>query len=133
VRGRPNQHVIMKSVFNEERFLLTGAARDCVAPSERPVRRAAKRKTLFISCWRFDPEGMSDGDHPAQPFFLIVTDHDRGVFAVEGPMTGPGRKPRHMPGTISTASCVARPAPIATSWPRIAVRTGWPVCRREAS
>ena len=24
---------------------------------------------------------------PAQPFYLIVTDHDRGVFAVEGPMT----------------------------------------------
>jgi hypothetical protein len=22
-----------------------------------------------------------------QPFYLIVTDHDRGVFAVEGPMT----------------------------------------------
>jgi hypothetical protein len=27
-------------------------------------------------------------ENPAQPFFLIVTDHDRGVFAVEGPMTG---------------------------------------------
>jgi hypothetical protein len=26
-------------------------------------------------------------DEPAQPFYLIVTDHDRGVFAVEGPMT----------------------------------------------
>ena len=26
-------------------------------------------------------------DHPAEPFYLIVTDHDRGVFAVEGPMT----------------------------------------------
>jgi len=24
---------------------------------------------------------------PAPPFYLIVTDHDRGVFAVEGPMT----------------------------------------------
>lgn len=23
----------------------------------------------------------------AEPFYLIVTDHDRGVFAVEGPMT----------------------------------------------
>jgi hypothetical protein len=23
---------------------------------------------------------------PAQQFYLIVTDHDRGVFAVEGPM-----------------------------------------------
>jgi hypothetical protein len=29
---------------------------------------------------------MSDQDL-AQPFFLIVTDHDRGVFAVEGPVT----------------------------------------------
>jgi hypothetical protein len=26
-------------------------------------------------------------DDPGQPFYLIVTDHDRGVFAVEGPMT----------------------------------------------
>ena len=24
---------------------------------------------------------------PSREFFLIVTDHDRGVFAVEGPMT----------------------------------------------
>jgi hypothetical protein len=24
---------------------------------------------------------------PNQPFYLIVTDHDRGVFTVEGPMT----------------------------------------------
>lgn len=24
---------------------------------------------------------------PALPFYLIVTDHDRGVFTVEGPMT----------------------------------------------
>ncbi|MBS0641264.1 MAG: hypothetical protein JSS43_15425 [Proteobacteria bacterium] len=23
----------------------------------------------------------------SEPFYLIVTDHDRGVFAVEGPMT----------------------------------------------
>ena len=29
---------------------------------------------------------MPDAD-PAQPFYLIVTDHDRGMFAVEGPMT----------------------------------------------
>jgi hypothetical protein len=26
-------------------------------------------------------------DESSQPFYLIVTDHDRGVFAVEGPMT----------------------------------------------
>ena len=25
-------------------------------------------------------------DNPDQPFYLIVADHDRGVFAVEGPM-----------------------------------------------
>ncbi len=30
---------------------------------------------------------MSDSDHPTQPFYLIVTDHGRGVFSVEGPMT----------------------------------------------
>jgi hypothetical protein len=29
---------------------------------------------------------MPEAD-PDQPFYLIVTDHDRGVFAVEGPMT----------------------------------------------
>ena len=26
-------------------------------------------------------------DEPVAPFFLIVADHDRGVFAIEGPMT----------------------------------------------
>jgi len=26
-------------------------------------------------------------DEPPAPFFLIVADHDRGMFAVEGPMT----------------------------------------------
>ncbi|HME27829.1 MAG TPA: hypothetical protein VKI44_42015 [Acetobacteraceae bacterium] len=29
---------------------------------------------------------MPEADR-AQPFFLIVTNHDRGVFSVEGPMT----------------------------------------------
>ena len=29
---------------------------------------------------------MPDAEAPA-PFFLIVTDHDRAVFAIEGPMT----------------------------------------------
>jgi hypothetical protein len=29
---------------------------------------------------------MPEAD-PTQPFYLVVTDHDRGVFAVEGPMT----------------------------------------------
>ena len=29
---------------------------------------------------------MSESD-PNQPFYLIITDHDCGVFAVEGPMT----------------------------------------------
>jgi hypothetical protein len=29
---------------------------------------------------------MTAADPPV-PFYLIVTDHDRGVFAVEGPMT----------------------------------------------
>ena len=30
---------------------------------------------------------MPRRDDLGQPFYLIVTDHDRGVFAVEGPMT----------------------------------------------
>jgi len=25
--------------------------------------------------------------HPTEPFFLIIADHDRGFFSVEGPMT----------------------------------------------
>jgi hypothetical protein len=29
----------------------------------------------------------TDSEPRPQPFYLIVTDHDRGVFAVEGPMT----------------------------------------------
>ena len=29
---------------------------------------------------------VADDDTPV-PFFLVVTDHDRGVFALEGPMT----------------------------------------------
>ena len=29
---------------------------------------------------------MSEG-RPSEPFFLIVADHDRGFFSVEGPMT----------------------------------------------
>ena len=29
---------------------------------------------------------MSDA-RPVQPFFLIIIDHDRGFFSVEGPMT----------------------------------------------
>ena len=27
---------------------------------------------------------------PAEPFYLIVADHDRGFFSVEGPMTDDG-------------------------------------------
>lgn len=27
---------------------------------------------------------------PSQPFFLIIADHDRGCFCVEGPMTDDG-------------------------------------------
>jgi hypothetical protein len=26
-------------------------------------------------------------DNPTEPFYLVVTDHNRGVFTVEGPMT----------------------------------------------
>ena len=69
----------------------------------------------------------------ARPY-LIVADHDRRVSCVEGPMTGPGKEPRHRPVIISTGSCAARLAPIATSWPpSIAARNRWPVCRPAAS
>jgi hypothetical protein len=30
---------------------------------------------------------MTAPREPGQPFYLIITDHNRGVFAVEGPMT----------------------------------------------
>jgi hypothetical protein len=30
---------------------------------------------------------MPMADTPSEPFYLIVADHDRRVFAVEGPMT----------------------------------------------
>jgi hypothetical protein len=30
---------------------------------------------------------MMPRDNPTEPFYLIVADHGRGVFAVEGPMT----------------------------------------------
>jgi hypothetical protein len=34
---------------------------------------------------------MDPSDHPpAEPFFLIVADHDQGFFSVEGPMTDDG-------------------------------------------
>jgi hypothetical protein len=44
----------------------------------------------------------------AQPFYLIVTDRDRGVFA--GPMSGRGETPPAMPATRSAASSATRPA-----------------------
>ena len=55
---------------------------------------------------------------PALPFYLIVTDHDRGFFAVEGPMTDdrPRNEAAASPATSSAASCAARPVPIATRW-----------------
>jgi hypothetical protein len=30
---------------------------------------------------------MTTSGHPIEPFFLIVADHDLGLFSVEGPMT----------------------------------------------
>jgi hypothetical protein len=30
---------------------------------------------------------VANDPDPIEPFFLIVADHDRGVFCVEGPMT----------------------------------------------
>ena len=51
-------------------------------------------------------------------FFLIVADHDRGFFCVEGPMSGPGRMPRARLATSSAgASCAVQPARIETHSP----------------
>ena len=33
---------------------------------------------------------IANDPDPIEPFFLIVADRDRGVFAVEGPMTDDG-------------------------------------------
>ena len=46
----------------------------------------------------------------AQPFYLIVTDHDRAVFSVEGPMTGCGRKPPSLPEAPMKRRIVCDPA-----------------------
>jgi hypothetical protein len=73
---------------------------------------------------------------PTQPFYLIVTDHDRGVFAVEGPMTNdrPWKEAPRSRATTSAASPAARPARNAMNWrPSIAGNTSWPAFRRAAS
>ena len=55
--------------------------------------------------------------HPTEPFFLIVADHDRGFFSVEGPMTddGPwklaaGRAGKQPPRPVWPNRCRSRSA-----------------------
>lgn len=83
---------------------------------------------------RLPPMPEAEPPQPIAPFYLIVIDHDRGVFAVEGPMTGRGTPPPAKPATISIASRAARAARIGTHSPRSSARrTNWPASRRAAS
>ena len=75
-------------------------------------------------------------DESDPPFYLIVADHDRGVFAVEGPMTDdrPWNEAATWARNSSIASSAARPARIATRWRQnFTARTSWPVFHRAAS
>jgi hypothetical protein len=79
---------------------------------------------------------VANDPDPIEPFFLIVADHDRRVFAVEGPMTDdrPWEAAAKFAVVTSTASRVVRAEPIATrSPPNSAVPTILPVFRRAAS
>jgi hypothetical protein len=60
---------------------------------------------------------MPEAD-PALPFYLIVTDHDRGFFAVEGPMTDdrPWNEAAAFARNQQRRFVCARPVPIATRW-----------------
>jgi hypothetical protein len=52
---------------------------------ERRVPRN-RRSPVCSTRFGFYDNLMPESD-PTQPFYLIVTDNDRGVFSVEGPMT----------------------------------------------
>ena len=58
-----------------------------------PLRRISailRLITSFISGKNCAREGVmfdANDPNPTEPFYLIVTDIDRGVFCVEGPMT----------------------------------------------
>jgi hypothetical protein len=68
---------------------------------------------------------------PTQPFYLIVTDNDRGVFSVEGPMTDD--RPWNAAARYARDQHQRRNQ-TGTRWrPSIAARTSWPAFRREAS
>ncbi len=60
---------------------------------------------------------MPEAD-PTLPFYLIVTDHDRGFFAVEGPMTNdrPWNEAAAFARNQQRRTCAARPVPIVTRW-----------------
>ena len=80
---------------------------------------------------------MSDAP-PPEPFFLIVIDHDRGVFCVEGPMTDDvplaGYDPSRPRTSTSGISHVARRHPTGMrSSPPSGRPTSWPGSRQGAS
>jgi hypothetical protein len=79
---------------------------------------------------------MPRDDPDRQPFYLIVADYDRSVFAVEARCrtTGRGSLPLGRPAAVSARSLAVRPGLTATSWqPSFAVNTGSPASRPAAS
>jgi len=78
---------------------------------------------------------MSEADDPGAPFFLIVADHDRMIFSVEGPMTddhvwqAAARRARDRGASCAgRAARTVQPSPPSLREPKICAG-----CRREAS
>ena len=83
---------------------------------------------------------MPDDEPPQGPasFYLIVIDHDRGMFTVEGPMTDDrdwraavrrAWSQRHRRRRVRPK----RLGPRCARPPNTNVHTTWPACRRAAS
>jgi hypothetical protein len=67
---------------------------------------------------------VSESDDLSLPFYLIIADHDRGVFSVEGPMTddrswqGAVREARHHKHRIICGPAGADPDALAAEYRR---------------
>jgi len=79
---------------------------------------------------------MPRDDPDRQPFYLIVADYDRSVFAVEGPISDdrPWQSAAREARSRQRKVACSRPGLTATSWqPSFAVNTGSPASRPAAS
>ncbi len=105
----------------------TGAALSAFRPHRTPMTVPGLRS------WENRPVRPD----PSALFFLVVADHDRGFFCIEGPMTDdqPWQDAAlHARNQCSGESCAGRPALIVTrSPPTIVLPKNKPVFRREAS